>query len=140
LVRILVVDNYELWPRFVILALAGRPDVEIVGEVQTGLAAIQMATELQPDVVVLDIGLPDLGGIEAARQILKLAPKTKILFLTQNTSEDFVHVAMDAGAHGYVVKASAAQDFLPALEAVLLGNRFVSPSAIDPSGKRREDD
>jgi two-component system NarL family response regulator len=139
LVRILIVDNYEPWRRFVTQTLEVRPDVQIVGEAQNGSIGIQMAIELQPDVVVLDIGLSDLGGIEAARHILKLAPKTRILFLTQNTSRDFVAEAMRIGAHGYVVKAGANQDLLPALDALLLGNRFISPSAANPGNKRPAD-
>lgn len=139
MVRILVADDYEPWRRFVAQTLEARPEVQIVGEAQNGLTAIQMATELQPDVVVLDAGLSGLNGIEAARRILEVAPKTRILFLTQNTYQEVVREALHIGAHAYVVKAGAIQDFLPALDALLLGNVFVSSSA-KPKSKRRNDD
>jgi DNA-binding NarL/FixJ family response regulator len=106
-VRALVVDDYEPFRRFICSTLRKRPELRIVGEVSDGLEAVQRAEELQPDLIVLDIGLPSLNGIEAARRIRKLSPKSKILFVSQESSADVVQEALSLGALGYVVKAHA---------------------------------
>ena len=131
-IKVLVVDDYAPWLHFVSLALGVKPEVQIVGSAQDGLTAIQKTSELKPDVVILDIGLPDMSGIQVARQILKMAPKTRILFLTENTSRDIVRDALLTGALGYVVKSFAAKDLVPALDAVLLDCYFVSAAAATP--------
>jgi DNA-binding NarL/FixJ family response regulator len=100
--------------------------LEIVCELSDGLAAVQKAEELKPDLILLDIGLPGLNGIEAGRQILKLVPNAKIIFLTQESSEDVVQEALRLGARGYVVKTQAGSDLMPAVEAVLQGKQYVS--------------
>jgi DNA-binding NarL/FixJ family response regulator len=126
LVRILVVDDLEPWRRFVSSTLEAQPDMQIVSGVCDGLEAVQKAQELRPDLIVLDIGLPKLNGIEAARQIRKLVPNSKILFLTQESSDDVVHEAFSLGARGYVVKIQAGNELLAAVETVLRGEQFVS--------------
>ena len=131
MVRVLIVDDYSLWRRLIVDMLAIRQDVHIVGEAHNGLTGIQMAAELQPDIVVLDIGLPDRNGIEVAKQILELSPQTKILFLSQNNSKDVICAAIRTGAHAYVVKSNANRDLLPAFEAVLKGNFFVGTSVFE---------
>jgi DNA-binding NarL/FixJ family response regulator len=90
------------------------------------LEAIQKAVELRPDLIVLDIGLPCLNGIETARQIRKLVPGSKIIFLTQESSSDVVQVALSLGAQGYVVKKEAGTDLVAAVDAVCSGMTFVS--------------
>jgi DNA-binding NarL/FixJ family response regulator len=100
--------------------------LEVVCELGDGLAAVQKAEELKPDLILLDIGLPGLNGIEAGRQIRKLVPNAKIIFLTQESSEDVVQEALRLGALGYVVKTRAGSDLMPAVESVLLGNQYVS--------------
>ena len=125
-VRALVVDDYEPFRRLICSTLRKRPELQIVGEVSDGLEAVQKAEELQPDLIVLDIGLPSLNGIEAARRIRKLSPKSKILFISQESSADVVQEALASGALGYVVKAHAGSDLLPAVGAVLEGRQFVS--------------
>jgi len=127
-IRLLVVDDYLPWWGFIRSVLQGRPELQIVLEVADGLAAVQKAQELQPDLVVLDIGLPQLSGIEAARQIRERSPKSKILFLSQESFPDVVEVALNAGAQGYVVKSHAAGELLPAVDAVLRGRQFISAS------------
>ncbi len=102
------------------------PDLQIIGEVSDGLEAVQKAVELQPDLILLDIGLPSLNGIEAARQIRTLVPESKVIFLTQESSADVVREARSLGARGYVVKLMAGSELLPAVEAVLSGKTFVS--------------
>lgn len=94
-------------------------------ELSDGLAAVQKAKELNPDLILLDIGLPGLNGIEAGRQIRKVVPSAKIIFLTQESSEDVVQEALSLGALGYVVKTRAGTDLLAAVEAVLTGEQYV---------------
>jgi len=92
---------------------------------------VQRAKELQPDLIVLDIGLPTINGIEAARRIRRDAPNAKILFLSENHSSDIVEEAFRLGANGYVVKSNAAEELLPALEMVLQGKRFLGSMSCD---------
>jgi DNA-binding NarL/FixJ family response regulator len=117
LVRVLLVDDYEPWRRFVCSALQRRPELEIVGEVADGVEAVQKAAELRPDVILLDIGLPTLNGIEVARQLRTISPDSKILFVSQEGSPDVIREALGAGARGYVMKAKAG-DLLNAVNAV----------------------
>jgi CheY-like chemotaxis protein len=125
-ITILVVDDYERWRRFVRLATQKRPEWQIISEVSDGLEAVQKAKELRPDLILLDIGLPSLNGIEAARRIRDLSPKSKILFVSENSSPEIAEAALSTGAGGYVVKADAANELLVAMEAVLQGRQFVS--------------
>ena len=124
--RVLVVEDYEPFRRFICSTLRKRPELQIVGEVSDGLEAVQKAEELQPDLIVLDIGLPSLNGIEAARRIRKLSPKSKILFVSQESSADVVQEALATGAQGYIVKTDAGRELLRAVNAVLRGGQFVS--------------
>jgi DNA-binding NarL/FixJ family response regulator len=101
-------------------------DLQVIGEVSDGLEAVQKAVELQPELILLDIGLPGLNGIEAARQMRSLVPESKIIFLTQESSADVVQEALSLGARAYVVKTRAADELLAAVEAVLSGKMFVS--------------
>jgi DNA-binding NarL/FixJ family response regulator len=125
-VGILLVDDFEDWRRFVSSKLDHNPKFQIISEVSDGLEAVQKAQELQPDLIVLDIGLPNLNGIEAARQIRQVAPKSQILFLSANYSPDMAAEALSAGGGGYVVKSDAGNELLAAVEAVIQGKRFVS--------------
>ena len=125
-IRALVVDDYEPWRRFVRSTLQKFVEVEIIGEASDGLQAVQQAQELQPDLIVLDVGLPTFNGIEAARQIRQLSPNSKLVFLSENRSSDVVEEALRTGANGYVVKSDAARDLSPALEAVIQGQQLVS--------------
>jgi DNA-binding NarL/FixJ family response regulator len=125
-VRVLVVEDYAPFRRFICSTLRKRPELEIVEEIADGLEAVQKAQELQPDLIVLDIGLPSLNGIDAARRIRKLSPQSKIMFVSQESSADVVQEALAIGALGYVVKAHAGSELLAAVEAVLQGRQFVS--------------
>jgi DNA-binding NarL/FixJ family response regulator len=125
---ILVVDDYEPWHRFVLTTLQKQPELRVIGEAVDGLEAVQKAQQLQPDLILLDIGLPTLNGIEAARRIREVSPKSKILFVSENRSWDIVEEALRTGVGGYVVKSDAAGELLPAVNAVLGGRRFVSAS------------
>jgi DNA-binding NarL/FixJ family response regulator len=125
-VRVLVVEDQEPFRRFVCSTLGKRPELQIVCEVSDGQDAVRKAGELHPDLILLDVGLPSLNGIEAAQQIRKLSHKSKILFVSQESDTDVVQEALRIGALGYVVKVNAASDLLPAVEAVCQGERFVS--------------
>jgi DNA-binding NarL/FixJ family response regulator len=127
-VRVIVVEDDEKWRHFFSAALQKQPEVQVIGEVSDGLEAVQKAQELQPDLILLDIGLPTLNGIEAARRIRKVSPASKILFISENRSADIAEAALSTGASGYVVKSDAASELLPAVKAVLEGKRFVSAS------------
>ena len=135
LVRVLVVEDFVPFRQFILSMLASMPDLRVIGEVSDGLDAVHKSAERQPDLVLLDIGLPRLNGIEAARRIRKLVfPEPKIIFLTQESSSEVVQEALGLGAQGYVVKAMAESELLTAVETVLSGKTFVSPAA--PSGYR----
>lgn len=125
-VRILVVDDFESWRRMVSTLLQGHPQWQIIAEAADGLEAVQKSEQLQPDLILLDIGLPRLNGIEAARQISSLAPRSRILFVSENICPDLAREALRIGGRGYVVKSDAAHDLLPAVEAVIHDRRFVS--------------
>jgi DNA-binding NarL/FixJ family response regulator len=103
--------------------------------VSDGLEAVQKAEELKPDLILLDIGLPTLNGIEAARQIRQLSPDSKIIFVSQESSRKVVQEALSLGAQGYVVKAMAAHELLAAVEAVIAGKQFVSRALQVPSAE-----
>jgi DNA-binding NarL/FixJ family response regulator len=121
-----VVEDSEPFRRFICSTLGKRPDWQVIGEASDGLEAVHKAEELQPDLILLDIGLPSLNGIEAARRIRKLSSKSKILFVSQESSVDVVQETFSLGALGYIVKTHAGSELLAAVEAVCQGRRFVS--------------
>jgi DNA-binding NarL/FixJ family response regulator len=125
-VRILVVDDFDPFRQFVNAALGKRPDLQVVGEASDGSEAVQKAAELKPDLIFMDIGLPSLSGIEAARQICKLVPESKIVFLSQESSPEVVDEALGMGAWGYIVKTRAGSELLAAVDSVISGERFLS--------------
>jgi DNA-binding NarL/FixJ family response regulator len=124
-VRVLVVDDFERFRQFVCSTLSKRPDLQVIGEAADGLEAVRKAEEVKPDLIVLDIGLPTLNGIEVARRIRKLCPECRILFLSQESSADVAQEAFSLGAMGYVVKAYAGSELSAAVEAVCEGRQFV---------------
>jgi DNA-binding NarL/FixJ family response regulator len=125
-VRVLVVDDYEPFRRLIRSMLEG-PIFRVIGEASDGLQAIQMATLVQPDLILLDVGLPKLDGVKAAEQIRQSAPRCRILFLNQDPSLDMARRALDLGALGYLHKTRAAE-LLPAIDSVLAGELYVSTS------------
>jgi DNA-binding NarL/FixJ family response regulator len=124
-VRILIVDDFEPWKRFLFSFLQQYPEWQIICEASDGEDAIEKSRELQPDLILLDIGLPGLNGIEAAQQIRIIAPHSRILFFSENSCPDIMREAFRVGGHGYVVKSDAASDLVPALEAVMANKQFV---------------
>lgn len=123
-IRILVVDDVEDWRSQVRMLLRRRPEWQVIAEASDGLVAVQKADELKPDLVLFDIGLPKLNGIEAARRMQQLSPNSKIAFLALDTSLDIVQEGLSTGVQGYVPKARAQSDLLPAIDAVLQGKQF----------------
>ncbi len=130
-VRVLVVDDFEPFRRVVVSMLQKQRELQIICEAADGSEAVQQAEELQPDLILLDIGLPKLNGIEAARRIRKLSPKSKILFVSQESSADVVQAALSLGGLGYVIKTHAGKDLLAAVEAVLQGRLFLGRGLSD---------
>ncbi len=131
-VRILVVDDYEPFRRFIRSTMEQELGLQVIAEASDGLDAVQKAAELQPDLIVLDLGLPKLNGIEAARRIRKLSPESKILIVSQECSVDVAQEAFSVGVAGYVVKAHAGSELLTAVEAVRQGRRFISSGLSGP--------
>jgi DNA-binding NarL/FixJ family response regulator len=146
IVRIMVVEDYEPFRRFLASLVQKRPEWQIVCEVPDGAQAIQKAKELSPDLILLDIGLPELNGIEVARRIREIMPDSRILFVTQEPSLEIVREAFAIGARGYVLKAQSASELMLAVDAVLQGQRIVSSGfaertfagveVLHPDGKR----
>jgi DNA-binding NarL/FixJ family response regulator len=127
LAAILVADDFRPFRQFICTTLK-KSRFRFIEQASDGLEAVRKAAELQPDLILLDIGLPQLNGIEAAKRISKVAPLSKILFVSLETSPDVVHMALNVGGMGYVDKSSISADLLPAIESVLAGRRFVSAS------------
>jgi DNA-binding NarL/FixJ family response regulator len=126
LVRVLVVDDFEGWRQMVCQVFEGSPDLLVVCLVSDGLEAVRQARELQPDLIILDVALPSLNGIDAARLIHDLCPTTKILFLSLNSDLDVVRAALGSGGHGYVLKTDALSELLVGARTVVAGRQFVS--------------
>lgn len=117
--RILVADDHEIVRRGLRAILETQRVWEVVGEASTGREAVELAKKLKPDVVVLDIAMPELNGLEATHQILKAAPATEVLILTMHESEQLVREVLDAGARGYVLKSDAGRDLVLAVDSIL---------------------
>lgn len=126
LTRVEVVEDFVQFRQYLCQTLAKYPALQVVCEASDGMEAVQKAEELKPDLILLDIGLPEMNGIEAARQIRRFSPKSKILFVSMDSSEEVVQEAINIGAAGYVVKTRVASDLLVAIQAVCEGRQFVS--------------
>ena len=133
--RVLLVDDYEPWRRHVDSVLQNGSGWQVVGEASDGHEAIQKALTLRPDLILLDVGLPTLNGISAARKILARDPGLKILIVSEHRSWDVAEAALSAGARGYLVKSDAGVELLPAMAAVVEGAQFISASL---SGSRHK--
>jgi DNA-binding NarL/FixJ family response regulator len=131
--RLLLADDHTLLLEGIRLLL--QPEFDLVGSVEDGQALLVAAKTLKPDVILLDISMPRLNGIDAARKLRKLLPSARLIFVTMHADADYVAEAFRAGAMGYILKRSAASELLTAIRAVLKGNHYVSPlvtrSALD---------
>jgi DNA-binding NarL/FixJ family response regulator len=124
--RVLIVEDHEQWRRYISAAIQATPRWQIVGEASDGLEAVQKAEELKPDLILMDVGLPTVNGLEAARRMLARDPLSRILFVSEHQSWHIAEAAFEAGARGYVVKSDAGGDLSRAMDTVVGGRRFVS--------------
>jgi len=131
--RILLVEDFEPYRALTTSLLSQNSEFNVIGEAEDGLQAIEKAQELRPDLILMDIGLPKLNGLDAARRMCELVPTAKIIFLTQETDIDVVREALSLGAWAYVLKQESETDLPSALAVVLQGKRFVS-SALSGNG------
>ena len=129
--RILLVDDHALVRRGVRGVLHSRRGWKVVGEAGNGREAVERALDLKPDVAVVDIGIPELDGIEVARQVRKNSPGTKVLMLTMHESDHMVQRALDAGAHGYILKSDLTESLVTAVRNVCAGGRFLTPKVAE---------
>jgi CheY-like chemotaxis protein len=129
-IQILLVEDFQPCRAAVTSLLANCADMRVICEVSDGLEAVNKASQLKPDLILMDIGLPTVNGLEAARRIRELAPASKIVFLTQETSPDVIGEAIRLGAEGYVFKQRARTDLLRGLAAVLEGKQFISDGLV----------
>jgi DNA-binding NarL/FixJ family response regulator len=123
---ILVVDDYEPWRRHVATTLSNSPRWRIVAEAADGQDAVKKAADFRPDLILLDVGLPVLNGIEAARQILAHEPSRRILFVSEHQSWEVAEAALCTGARGYICKSDSGRELSPAMDAIVEGGRFVA--------------
>lgn len=127
-IRIVIADDHALVREGFRSLLEAQPDIEVVGEAANGEEAVTMVRELQPDIILMDITMPGLDGLEATYQIKKLYPKVKILVLTMHEGDEFFFKFLDAGASGYFVKGGSSRELLWALKTVAQGEVFLYPS------------
>lgn len=126
-IRILLADDHQLMRRGVRLMLEREPDLTVVGEASDGREAVALAKSLKPEVVVMDIGMPNLNGIEAAHQMTQDSPEPAIVMVSMHSDETYILRALKAGARGYLLKDSAEADLIKAVHAVAGGKSFFSP-------------
>ena len=128
LVRILLADDHTVVRSGFRRILEGQPDMEVIGEVSNGRDAVEQAAALQPDLVIMDVTMPELNGIEAARRICEMLPKTRILALSMHRDSVYVREILRAGASGYLLKDSSESDFITAVRSVAQGEGYLSPA------------
>lgn len=127
-IRVLLVDDHTIVRQGLRALLDSHEDIEVVGEAENGREAFEKTEQMIPDIVVLDITMPNLNGIEATRQIKKLNPEIKVIILTVHDNEEYVHQVLQAGASGYLLKESAVSDLVSAINAIKKGDIFLSPA------------
>jgi two-component system, NarL family, response regulator NreC len=127
-IRILLADDHRLFRKGLRLLLEGQPGFDVVGDAANGRDAMALVEQLEPDVVVMDIAMPVLNGIEAARQISAKCPRSAVVFVSMHSDESYVLKALKSGARGYLLKDSAEQDLINAIVAVNEGKAFFSPA------------
>ncbi len=130
-IKILLADDHAVVRQGFRLILASQPDMEIVGEAGNGREAVDLAQQIQPDVIVMDVAMPELNGIEATRRLTRLAPRTRVLALSMHRDSVYVREILRAGARGYLLKDAVDHDLLAAVRAVASGHGYLSPEVSD---------
>jgi DNA-binding NarL/FixJ family response regulator len=131
MIKILLADDHALVRHGFRMILAAQPDMEIAGEAGNGREAVELAQKLKPDVVVMDVAMPELNGIEATRRLIELSPRTRVLALSMHKDAVYVREILRAGARGYLLKDSADADLIAAVRAVAKGEGYLSPGVSD---------
>lgn len=129
--RVVLADDHQMFRQALRAMLTSEPGIEIVGEASDGLELLKVATKTVPDVVCMDIGMPNLNGIEATRRLLELCPDVKVIGLSAFYDRDFILDMMKAGASGYVTKGEAGEELLNAIKAVRVNRKYLCPSVAD---------
>jgi DNA-binding NarL/FixJ family response regulator len=130
-IRILLADDHAVVRQGFKMILAAQPDMEIVGEAGNGREALDLAGQLQPDVIVMDVAMPELNGIEATRRVADLSPRSRVLALSMHKDSVYVREILRAGARGYLLKDSISSDLLAAVRAIARGEGYLSPGVSD---------
>jgi DNA-binding NarL/FixJ family response regulator len=130
-ISVLIADDHTIVRDGIRMILGLHDDIEVVGEAENGQEAIDKTCELSPDVVLMDIAMPGLGGLEATLEIQRLRPETRILVLTQYHDTEYIHRFLKAGAVGYVLKKAAAEELVSAIRSVAQGGSFIDPAIAD---------
>ena len=130
-IHILLADDHAVVRQGFKMILAAQPDMEIVGEAGNGREALDLAGQLQPDVIVMDVAMPELNGIEATRRVADVSPRSRVLALSMHKDSVYVREILRAGARGYLLKDSIASDLLAAVRAVARGEGYLSPGVSD---------
>jgi DNA-binding NarL/FixJ family response regulator len=127
-IQVLLVEDHTIVRKGLRALLEGQSDIQVVGEAEDGRQALEQVQQLLPDVVLMDIGMPGLNGLEATRQIKHQFPKTKVVVLTMHTNAEYIFNVLQAGASGYLIKQAATEEVISAIRAVYRGESFLSPS------------
>jgi DNA-binding NarL/FixJ family response regulator len=126
-IRLLIVDNHTLFRQGLVSLLQSEPGLQVIGEAGGGEEALKLAQELQPDVVLMDVKMPGMDGVEATRRLLEVMPHARVLMLTVSEEEENLFAAIQAGARGYILKNADADELLQAIERVHAGEAMLSP-------------
>jgi DNA-binding NarL/FixJ family response regulator len=146
-IRVIIAEDHETVREGLKLIINTQPDMEVTGEAGNGRDAVRLAKELAPDVLLMDVSMPELNGLKAAAQLKRVAPDIKILTLTRHTDQAYLQELLEAGVSGYVLKQSAATDLIRAVRAVAAGDNYLDPAMtgkifsnyVEKSSKRRGD-
>ncbi len=128
IIRVLLAEDHTIVRKGLRSLLDAEADIEVVGEAEDGRQAVEKAQQLRPDIVLMDITMPGLNGLEATRQLKKYCPEVKVVALTVHTNEEYILQVLRAGADGYLVKQAAVEELILAIQAVCRGDSFLSPS------------
>lgn len=129
--KILLVDDHKITRSGLIALIEKQPDMKVIGEAENGRDAVKVVQNLSPDVVIMDIGMPDLNGIDATRQIMTVSPSTKVIALSMYSDKRYVQGMLSAGVSGYLVKSCAFSELIQAIVAVIGGKAYLSPNIAD---------